>query len=205
MKKQLLLLFACIALLVACNNAANKQDADAKADEKTESSDAATSSGSTANAASDVEKRVDELKKIPPVSNETLKSFFPEEVMGMKRSSFNVTNAMGYAMGTAEYRKDDTTRYSVGIYDCAGEAGAGFYSMSWLSMMNIEREDDNGYEKTVSFKGGKAFEAYDKNSHEHRLSYLTGDRFWVTVEGNEGLDNLKTFADRLGLDKLKAK
>ncbi|HYE55440.1 MAG TPA: hypothetical protein VD996_11365 [Chitinophagaceae bacterium] len=205
MKKQLFPLFASIVLMMACNNAANKQEAENKTEEeKTESSDASTSGGGILSAANETEKRVEELKKLPPVSNETLKSYFPEEVMGMKRSSFNVSSAMGYAAGTAEYRKNDTTEYSVAIYDCAGEAGAGFYSMSWLAGMNMESENDNGYQKTVSFMGNKAIEGYSKSNHEHTLSFLSGERFWVTIEGNEGLDNLKAFADRLGLGKLKA-
>lgn len=202
MKKQFIVLFALMTLFAACNNSAKKEEA--VTTEKSESDNSTSSSSTDLVAAADEgQKRLEELRKLPAISNETMKSFFPAEVNGMKRTSFNVANTLGYSMGTAEYKKDDTTRYSVGIYDCAGEAGAAFYSMSYLARMNMEREDDNGYEKTVNYKGQNALEAYNKNNHEHRLHFVTGDRFWVNVEGNEGLDNLKSFIEALGLDKLK--
>ena len=199
MKKQFLFIVSAV-IIISCNNAEKK---DAAATETTESSSTTISSDNIAAAADDAQKRIEELRKLPPISNETLKSFFPEEVMGMKRSSFSVNSAMGYAMGTAEYRKDDNVDYSVGIYDCVGDAGSAFYSLSYLSRMNMEQEDDNGYQKTVSYKGTKAFESYQKSNNQHTLSFVAGDRFWVTLEGNEGLDKLKAFADALDLDKLK--
>lgn len=202
MKKQFIVLFALMTLFAACNNSAKKEEAINT--EKTETDNSVTSSANDVVAASDQgQNRLEELRSLPPISNETLKSFFPAEVNGMKRSSFNVTNAMGYAVGTAGYKKDDNTRYSVGIYDCAGEAGAAFYGVSYLARMNMEREDDNGYEKTVAYKGTNALESFDKNNHTHKLHFVAGDRFWVMIEGNEGLDNLKSFAEGLGLDKLK--
>ena len=200
MKKQFLSILAAATILVSCNSAEKTESADKSTTESTSSDKTDNSTVS----ADDAQKKIDELKKLPPVSNETMKSFFPEEVMGMKRSSFSTNSAMGYSVGTADYRKDDTTNYSVGIYDCVGDAGSAFYSLSYLSTINMEREDDNGYEKTVSYKGGKAFESYSKSNHEHKLNFLSGDRFWVMIEGNEGLDKLKSFADALGLDKLKA-
>jgi hypothetical protein len=201
MKKQFFFLFALIVLLAACNNSAEKNEAITTEKTETEKSDNASTASNTS--ASDGQARIEELKKLPPISNETLKSIFPAEAMGMKRTSFSVNSAMGYAMGNAEYKKEDTVHYSVGIYDCAGEAGSAFYGISYLSKLNMEREDDNGYEKTVSYKGTNAIEAYDKYSNEHRMHFLAGERFWVTVEGNEGIDKLKSFVESLGLDKLK--
>lgn len=201
MKKQFILLFALMTLFAACNNSAKKEEA--VTSEKTESENTSAATDDVVAATDQGQKRLDELRKTPPISNETLKSFFPAEVNGMKRSSFNVANTLGYAMGTAEYKKDDTTRYAVNIYDCAGEAGAAFYSMSYLARMNMEREDDNGYEKTVTYKGTNALESFDKYNHKHTLHFVAGDRFWVSLEGNEGLDNLKSFAESLQLDKLK--
>lgn len=201
MKKQFILLFALMTLLAACNDSAKKEEA--VTSETTESDNTSSTTNDAVTVADQGQKRLEELRKLPAISNETMKSFFPAEVNGAKRTSFNVANTLGYSMGTAEYRKDDTTRYSVSIYDCAGEAGAAFYSMSYLARMNMEREDDNGYEKTVNYKGTNALEAYNKNNHEHRLHFVTGERFWVDVEGNEGLDNLKSFIEALGLDKLK--
>ena len=202
-----MVLLACAALMGACNNS-NKKDT--VSSEKTETDKSETdnsSSGTESNATTAMDagqKRIEELQKLQPVSNETLKSFFPQEAMGLKRSSFNVSSAMGYAVGTADYKKDDTTNYSVTIYDCAGQAGSAFYGISYLSRLNMEREDDNGYEKTVNYNGNTAIELYNKGSNEHQLHFLSGDRFWVTVRGNEGIDKIKELINTLGLNKLKS-
>ncbi|MDB5226523.1 MAG: hypothetical protein JWN78_716 [Bacteroidota bacterium] len=36
---------------------------------------------------------------------EDIKAMLPEQLMGMKRSNFNATTAMGFASGEAEYTK----------------------------------------------------------------------------------------------------
>ncbi len=150
------------------------------------------------------QKRAEELKKLQPLSNDALKSFFPDAVMGLNRSSFDVNNSMGYAVGNAEYKKDDTTKYTVAIYDCAGDAGSAFYSMSFLTRLNMDHEDDNGYTKTVTFMGSKGIEEYKKDENTYTESFTIADRFWVSLTGeNTGLDNLKSFANALDLDKLK--
>jgi len=193
-------LFVAIAL-TSCSGSSSKEES--VKDEPTKESAEKGSSVSTSSA-NETEKRIEELKKLPLITNDQMKTFFPEEVMGMKRSRFSVNSVTGFATGEAEYKKDDTTNYKVVMYDCAGEAGAGFYGMKFLSGWNIEREDDNGYEKTVSFMGNKALEQYQKNPERYTLNFVTADRFWITLEGeNTGLDNLKSFAQALNLEKLK--
>ena len=197
------LLWLVVAIAISSCSGSSSKDESVKEEASKESADKASSSTS-ASTANETEKRIEELKKLPLITNEQMKSFFPEEVMGMKRSRFSVNSVTGFATGEAEYKKDDTTNYKVVMYDCAGEAGAGFYGMKYLAGWNIEREDDNGYEKTVSFMGSKALEQYQKNSERYTLNFVTADRFWITLEGeNTGLDNLKSFAQALNLEKLK--
>ena len=197
------LLWLSIAIAIAsCSGNSSKNET--KEEATKESTEESTSPQSVSSAADETQKRIDELKKLPLITNDQMKSFFPEEVMGMKRSRFSVNSMMGFATGEAEYKKDDTTKYKVMMYDCAGDAGSSFYGMRFLTGWNIEKEDDNGYEKTVSFMGTKALEKYSKNSNEYTLNFVTADRFWIALEGeNTGLDNLKTFAENLNLGKLK--
>lgn len=198
MKKYALIpaLLICICTFNSCGNSGDKDKTNVSLSDVKDAVDAVSSD--------DSQKRIEELKKLTPVSNDVLKAFFPEEVMGMKRSSFNVTNVTGYAIGTAEYKKDDTTNATVAIYDCAGDAGSAFYGMTYLTKLSIESEDENGYSKTVDFMGTKAIETYSKSNHQYTLNFLTGERFFVTLEGeNTELDNIKSFANGLNLDKLK--
>jgi len=127
--KFLLWLFVAIAL-TSCSGSSSKEES--VKDEPTKESAEKGSSASTSSA-NETEKRIEELKKLPLITNDQMKTFFPEEVMGMKRSRFSVNSVTGFATGEAEYKKDDTTNYKVVMYDCAGEAGAGFYGMKFLS------------------------------------------------------------------------
>ena len=107
---------------------------------------------------------------------------------------------MGFASGEAEYQKDDTTNIKLTIFDCAGEAGSGFYAMNYWTKMSMESQNDDGYTKTVDFMGGKALEDYKKYNHDYTLTFAANDRLLVTLQGqNTGLDALKDAAKALNL------
>ena len=202
--KSLLWLFVAIAIASCSGNSSKEESVKDESSKESTEKESTSASENISSSADETQKRIEELKKMPLITNDQMKSLFPEEVMGMKRSQFSVNSMTGFATGEAQYKKDDTTRYRVMMYDCAGEAGAGFYGMRFLTGWNIEREDDNGYEKTVSFMGTKALEKYQKNQEQYSLNFVTADRFWITLEGeNTGLDNLKSFAQALNLEKLK--
>ena len=206
MKVKFFLWLSVAIILASCSGSSSKKESvnEESSTEAKEASEPANTSQDATTSMDETQKRIEELKKVPLITNDQLKSFFPQEVMGMKRSQFSVSSVTGFATGTAEYKKDDTTEYRVMIYDCAGESGSAFYGMRYLTGWNVEREDDNGYEKTVNFMGSKALESYNKNSRKHTLNFVTADRFWITLEGdNTGLDNLKSFAENLNLGKLK--
>lgn len=167
---------------------------------KTEDSKSTVSeeSKSPATPTSEMEAKIEELKKLPPLTTEQLKAMLPEELLGIKRSSFNTSSMMGYGVGEAEYRKDDSTNIKLNLFDCAGEAGAGMYSLRYWTQMSMQSENDNGYTKTVDFKGKKALETYDKNNNSYSLTYSPTDRLLVTLNGqNTGLDMLKQSANSL--------
>jgi hypothetical protein len=131
-----------------------------------------------------MQNKAEELKKLAPLSVDQLKGLLPEELAGIKRSTYNASTSMGFAVGEAEYRKDDNTSIKLVVYDCAGEAGSAFYSMSYWMKMNMQSESDNGYTKTVDLSNGKAVETYDKSSNRYTLVYLGNDRILVSLEGD---------------------
>jgi hypothetical protein len=144
--------------------------------------------------------RASELKKLTPLTLDELKVLLPEELMGMKRSRFNVSSAMGVSVGTGEYRSEDGKEIKLEIIDCAGEMGANWYTMRYFSLWNFQQEDDNGYQKTIDFNGGKAIEKYNKSNDRYELTSFAGDRFIVNVEGEKtGLDAVKQVASSLQL------
>jgi hypothetical protein len=107
---------------------------------------------------------------------------------------------MGAATCNATYKSEDGKELKLSIFDCAGEAGAGIYSMRYWTLWNFQQEDDNGYQKTVDFNGGKAIEKYTKYNEEYGLTYMSGDRFLVNVEGEKtGLEAVKQAAGSLNI------
>ena len=144
--------------------------------------------------------KAEELKKLTPLSTDQLKAMMPEELMGIKKTSFSADSYSGASSSTATYKSDDGKELKLIIYDCAGEAGAGIYAVRYMTMWNIQHEDDHGYQKTVDFNGQKAVENYVKSSDEYSLAFLSNDRFLVTVAGvKTGLDLVKQAANSLTL------
>jgi len=152
------------------------------------------------NAAEAMKKMTEDLQKLPPLSLDQLKAMVPEELMGVKRKNYNVSSAMGTGLATAEYPVNDSSHVKLNIYDCAGPAGAGLFSLQYMGMMNMESESDDEYTKSIDFNGGKAYEHCQKHSNECTLTYIAGNRLLVTLEGrNVGVDALKQTASSLNL------
>ncbi|MBP8114674.1 MAG: hypothetical protein KAY50_04900 [Chitinophagaceae bacterium] len=197
MKRFLLLSLIFLIIATACNN--NK-----KADSSAVNEDSTTIESPDAekmqNAAEDMEKKKEELSKLKPLTMDELKALLPETLMGTARTSFDVNSSMGAGLATAEYTLTDSTSVSLSIYDCAGSAGAGIYSLQFLGMMNMQQESDDEYTKTVEFNGANAFEHCDKTSNDCTFTYFAGGRYLVTLEGdNVGAETLKQAARALNI------
>lgn len=199
MKHLTSLAFAAMLLIAACNNNKPKETVITSEDGKTKVSINPTA---ITNSADEMQKKMEELKKLPPLSTDQLKKMFPDELAGMKRSSFNANSMMGFASAEANYKNetDPEKNMSLSVFDCAGEAGAGIYSLNYWTKMSMVSESDNGYTKTTDFNGQKAVESYDKVGDRYELTYVASDRLLVTVKGNKtGLDAVKQAAQSLNL------
>ena len=184
--------------LAACNNNKPKPITITSDDGKNKVS---VDVNSVTAASNDMQTKMDELKKLSPLTTDQLKTMLPEEIVGMKRSSFNANTAMGFAVAEASYKDSSTEKQiNLSIFDCAGEAGAGIYSLSYWTRMNMQSETDNGYQKTIDFNGQKAVESYEKGSDTYELTYVASDRLLVTIKGEKtGLDAVKQVAQSLNL------
>jgi hypothetical protein len=190
-------------LAMSCKNSGNKSEEKNTRNDKTSVLEKVENISKMGKIAEEATARMEELKKIPPVSNDALKSFFKEEVAGIKRSSFSVQNSMGYSIGEATYKKNDSVEYKITIYDCAGEMGASFYSLMAMTKLNMETEDENGYEKTIDFMGTKALKSYKNYDQQCSFSFVSAERFWVQINGTHtSFENLQVFVDGIELMKL---
>ena len=186
-----------LLLSIACNNNKKSGDVTSTSDSNEKVTNASDAENIAKNAGQTNDK-VEELKKLTPLSPDQLKALVPEELMGMKRSNISANSAMGTAVCNATYETDDGKELKVSIFDCAGEAGAGVYSIRYSALLNFQQENDNGYQKAVDFNDGKAIEKYSKGNDEYNLTYMSGDRFLVSIEGKKtGLDMVKEAAKTL--------
>jgi ABC-type glycerol-3-phosphate transport system substrate-binding protein len=200
MKHFILSCLATAILLAACNSNKSKDATTSDDAAKDKSSTEMTSETKSDNtAADDVQKKMEELRKLPALSTDQIKAMLPAELMGMKRASFSANSMMGYGIGEARYKSDDGKELKVMIYDCVGEAGVGWYNLMYWGW-NMEQEDDNGYTKSTTFNGGKAIEKYEKNREMHSIMFPASNRLLVNVEGEKtGLDAVKQAASSLNL------
>jgi hypothetical protein len=190
-------LFASALGVLACNS---NRDKITLKDEKGNKVVEIGSLKEAAKLAEESQDRAAELKKLTPLTLDQLKALLPAEIMGMPRSNFSANSMMGTGVATAKYRSEDGKEIDLQIFDCAGEAGAGMYSLRYWSLWNYQMEDDNGYQKTVDFNGDKAIEKYSKSNDRYELTFMSQDRLLVQVEGEKiGLDGVKQVAKDLNL------
>ena len=198
MKHVFILSSAVLCMLIACNN--NKKPGEVTVTSEDGKTKTTIQPGDLAQTSDAFQKKTEELQKLSPYTLDQMKALLPDELAGAKRSKFSANSAMGAAFAEADYPINDSTELELKIFDCAGQAGAGIYSMQYLAMMNFQSESDNEYTKSIDFKGGKAVEHLDKSSNRATLTYVAADRLLVTLEGeNTGVDLLKQAAGSLNL------
>jgi hypothetical protein len=144
-----------------------------------------------------------EVKEV--VDAKLLKELLPEDADGLprKEASSEKTGAMGFNISQAEARyKEDNSSIKVAIIDVAG-TGALMGMAAW-SMVEMDKEDENGYEKTIKYKGFKAFEKYNTKNKDGEVAVIVAGRFIVTVTGNNvEIDKMKSTLDDIDLGKLE--
>ena len=139
------------------------------------------------------------------VDAKLLKELLPADADGMprKEASSEKTGAMGFKISTAEGRyKDENSSIEVNIIDAAG-TGALMGMAAW-SMIDMDKENEDSYEKTTKYKDNKAFEKYNSKNKDGELAVIVASRFIVTVKGNNvEMSKIKATLDDIDLGKLE--
>lgn len=194
MKIKLLVIFISFCLIISCKG--KNQGTTITNEDGKEKITVDTKSMAAAN--EEMQKKIEELKKLPPLTLDQIKNNLPKVLLGIKRTDFNANSGMGFSMGEAEYRTDDSTYLKLFIYDVAGEAGSGIYALQFGGAMNMQSENEDGYVKTITYNGHKAVEKFDKNENSYEILYLDNDRLMVNIKGvNTLLDMVKQAGNSL--------
>lgn len=149
-----------------------------------------------------------EGKATEAVDFRELKALLPEELPGMRRTSAEgqKNSAMGFTLSTAEarYESEGGGRIHLTITDAGAVAGLAAMGMYAWAGMEIDKEDEDGYEKTTTLNGRRGYEKYNRSSNSGEVSLMVGGRFIVELNGDEvSMDDIKSALDKVDLDKLE--
>jgi hypothetical protein len=158
----------------------------------------------------EVSKGFTEGKKVTPVDFRELKTLLPENIGELKRTNIEgeKTAAMGINISTtnADYSDQEKNQsIDLKITDLGSVSGlSGLAAYGWY-MVDIDKENETGYEKTMTYKGNKGYEKYDNEGKYGELSILIAKRFVVEANGNNvSMDQMKAAVDMIDIGKLES-
>ena len=142
-----------------------------------------------------IEEAVGELTKalsgegVETVSTELLREMLPKEMAGLKRTNLSATKsgAMGIKISSAEAEyagkdDDDNESMTVNISDIGAMQGMARMGLNWLDA-EVYEEDENGFNRTVDYKGHRAIESFESDGPAPKGNKLVfvADRFLIDV------------------------
>jgi hypothetical protein len=143
-------------------------------------------------------------KPVEPVAFQELQAALPQ-VGGWERGTptgERMAAPVPFSEAEADYTMGDAN-ISVKVVDSA------FSQMliaPWAMFLTAgyEREDGEGYEKSVNVNGNPGFERYNRSAKQGELNVVVAKRFLVTVEGENIADTkiLHEFATKMDTAKL---
>ena len=158
----------------------------------------------------EAQKNMEEGQKYEVVDFRDLKALLPESLGDLKRTNAEgeKSGAMGFTISKADadYNNEDySQRIDIEITDLAGATGyAGLAAWGW-AMVEIDKETETGYEKTIKYKGHKAYEKYESEYQNGSIEVLVAGRFMVSVSGNNiPMEVIKSAIDEIDISKLEA-
>ncbi len=143
------------------------------------------------------------------IEHRELKALLPAAIQGFKRTSASSerTGAMGMTVSRAEavYKGDKDAELKIEINDLGGMGGIGMLAHAAWASADIDRESDEGFERTAQYKGVKAMEEYRHRARNGKMQVMVGNRIQVSVEGyNVSFEQIRAAMDSINLDKLAA-
>ncbi|WP_108245381.1 hypothetical protein [Muricauda brasiliensis] len=172
--KTALKILGLVALIVSCNSQNKKDD----------SVDQTVKMGKTVQ---DLAKQSQDLKKIAPVSEETLNSWFPETLQGMELQKIVKGTLTGYGISgaTATYEGSDKSRLVVNVNDGAGEKGT-MLTSQYIAFKNLNTdvETETKSEKILNKNTMLGVETVYKTEQKVLINFLYKDRFAVNMQAD---------------------
>jgi hypothetical protein len=158
----------------------------------------------------DVSENFNEGKKVNPVDFRELKALLPETVGNLKRTNIEgekvAAMGMNISNANADYSDaENNVSIDLKITDLGSISGlSGLAAYGWY-MVDIDKENESSYEKTITFKGNKGYEKYNNEYKDGELSVLVAKRFVIEANGNNvTMDQMKAAVDMIDFGKLES-
>jgi hypothetical protein len=144
-----------------------------------------------------------------PVDFRLLKDVLPSELPGFKVENSEGARNSAFGISVATYQ----IRFNSGegeqyksveftVTDPGSLSGPFKLAQFWLSM-DIDKENNEGYERTSTVGGQKMFEKFEKSGKHSELTAVTGQRFIVALKAqNLPMQEAKTYLAKVNFDKL---
>jgi hypothetical protein len=124
-----------------------------------------------------------------------LKSLLPDNLAGLKRSAVSGQHTrlfgLEVAQVSARYGDPAAKRIDININDAGTLSGlASLIGQAW-AMVEFERENENGFERTLRVAGNPGYQRFDHATGSGEITMLVEDRFIVSVHAEQaGLEDL---------------
>ncbi len=145
-------------------------------------------------------------KTVDPLAIDQLKPFVPETFAGLakKSSKAEKTGALGLMVSKAEARYSDDSGKSVDLEVSDVGGAGGMLAFAGWAMVQGEKQDEYGSEKTGKVDGRLVHEKSRKDGR-NEYNIVLGERFIVSAKGSGvDLNSLKSAVASLDLGKLEA-
>jgi hypothetical protein len=153
-----------------------------KTDDKKEVTEATVKAMSTTPVDEKTQK-TEELKKAQQLTLEQMRVLMPAELDSAKERNYLASTQFGYGLASVEYPKTKGRLIKVTLYDCAGELGAVNYFENYWNYLNVTKQTDQEFTKTIDFEGGKAIENYKKDLNLSTITFVIRGRLVIIMEG----------------------
>jgi len=129
-------------------------------------------------------KQADLQQPVEPVNFRKLQELLPTETAGYTRTKAGgeSAGAMGIKFSQAEgnYKNSEGKKLRLQITDTGG-LGMTTMSMAAWSTMTIDKEDEDGYERTGTLNGHKSLEKYRKQGEDCEIAVFADNRFIINA------------------------
>ncbi|WP_080241254.1 transposase [Spirosoma rigui] len=192
----------CAPLLLNCGG---------KTVEEKEEEEASVSAMGAVGALKEMATQAEDMQKngtAKAVDFRSLKELLPTSADGLdrKEATGEKNGAAGFTISTATGKyanADDTETIELTLVD--GGATPMVMGLAAWSMMEVDKETADGYEKTSTMGDYKSYEKYDNGDKSGEIAVLVNKRFIATAKGRGvSMDKLKDALEDVNLDKLAA-